>query len=104
MVGVLKPRAPSAGIGGSLEAQDFSRDVYVPIETRWLRVGDLVITMRSGSFQGERIALSQITLQAIDVAHVVETAEIIKATLTPHHPTLDYGITVYTIDAQDWGT
>ncbi len=94
VVGVLKPRAPSAGIGGSLDAQDFSRDVYVPIETLWLRVGDLVITMRSGSFQGEKIELSQITLQAIDVAHVVETAEIIKATLTPHHPALDYGITV----------
>ena len=94
VVGVLKPRAPSAGIGGSLEAQDFSRDVYVPIETLWLRVGDLVVTRRSGSFEGERVELSQITLQAVDVAHVVETAEIIKATLTPHHKTLDYGITV----------
>jgi putative ABC transport system permease protein len=94
VVGLLKPRAPSAGIGGSLEAQDYSRDVYIPIETLWLRVGDMVLTMRSGSFEGERVQLSQITLQAIDVAHVVETAEIIRATLTPHHPTPDYGITV----------
>jgi len=94
VVGLVKARAPTAGIGGSLEAQDFSRDVYVPIETLWLRVGDLVFTQRSGSFEGERVQLSQITLQAIDVKHVVETAEIIKATLAPHHPNGDFGITV----------
>ena len=94
VVGILKPRAPSAAIGGSLEAQDYSRDVYVPIETLWLRVGDLILTRRSGSFQGERVELSQITLQASDMAHVIETSEIIKATLAPHHPTVDYGITV----------
>lgn len=94
IVGVVKPHAPSAGIGGSLESQDFSRDVYVPIQTLWLRVGDLVLTMRSGSFEGERIELSQITLQAVDVAHVIETAEIIRATLEPHHPKVDFGITV----------
>jgi len=94
VVGLVKQRAPSAGIGGSLEAQDFSRDVYVPIETLWLRVGDLVFTRRSGSFEGERVQLSQITLQAVDVAHVLETAEIVKSTLAPHHPTADYGITI----------
>ena len=94
VAGILKSRAPSAAIGGSLEAQDYSRDVYVPIETLWLRIGNLVLTRRTGSFSGERVELSQITLQAADVAHVVETSEIIKATLAPHHPTLDYGITV----------
>ncbi|MBM4077298.1 MAG: FtsX-like permease family protein, partial [Planctomycetes bacterium] len=94
VVGVLKPRIASSGIGGSLEAQDFSRDVYVPIQTLWLRVGDLVLTRRSGSFQGESVELSQITLQAIDVPRVIETAEIVKATLAPHHPAVDYRITV----------
>ncbi|MBS0201926.1 MAG: ABC transporter permease [Planctomycetes bacterium] len=94
VVGILKPRAPSSGIGGSLAAQDYSRDIYVPIETLWLRVGDLVLTRRSGSFEGERVQLSQITLQVDKVAHVVETAEIIKATLLPHHPDTDFGITV----------
>ena len=94
IVGILKERAPSAAVGGSLSAQDYSRDIYVPIETLWLRVGDLVVTRRSGSFEGERVQLSQITLQVDEVAHVVETAEIIKATLAPHHPTVDYGITV----------
>ena len=94
IVGLLKPRAPSAGIGGSLEAQDYSRDVYVPIQTLWLRVGDLVLTMRNGGFEGERVQLSQITLQAVDVSHVVETADIIRETLLPHHPNSDFAITV----------
>ena len=31
VVGVMKPRAPSAGIGGSLAAESFSNDVYMPI-------------------------------------------------------------------------
>ena len=33
------------GIGGSLAAQDFSQDVYVPITTVWRRIGDLVVTI-----------------------------------------------------------
>jgi putative ABC transport system permease protein len=94
VVGILKPREPSAGIGGSLVAQDFSRDVYIPIETLWLRIGDMVITRRSGSFEGEVLQLSQITLQASEVSRVIETAEIVRSTLEAHHPQGDFGITV----------
>jgi putative ABC transport system permease protein len=43
VVGVLKYRTPTAAIGGSLEAQDFSSDVYIPISTMRQRVGDFVI-------------------------------------------------------------
>ena len=34
VVGVMKPRAPSAGIGGSLAAESFSNDVYMPDHAR----------------------------------------------------------------------
>ena len=97
VIGVVKERAPSAAIGGSLDSQDFSRDIYVPIQTLWSRVGDIVFTNRSGSWEGERVQLNQITLQAVDVAHVMETAEIIDATLAAQHPkkpSTDYGITI----------
>jgi putative ABC transport system permease protein len=94
VIGILKPRAPSAGIGGSLVAQDFSRDVYIPIETLWLRIGDMVITQRSSSFDGEILELSQITLQATEVSRVIETAEVVRATLEAHHSQADFGITV----------
>lgn len=94
VIGVLKHRNPSAGVGGSLDSQDFSRDIYVPIQTLWQRVGDIIITRRSGSNEFERVQLSQITLQAVEVSRVVETAEIIRSTLAAHHPNSDFGITV----------
>src|SRR4051794_6870300 len=37
IVGVTKERAQSAGVGGSLSAQDFNKDVYIPLNTCKLR-------------------------------------------------------------------
>ncbi len=48
VVGVLKPRTATAAVGGSLAAQDFSKDVYVPITTLRSRIGDSIVTRRSG--------------------------------------------------------
>jgi putative ABC transport system permease protein len=94
VVGIVKDRAPSAGIGGSLDSQDFSNDVYVPITTLWSRVGDVVVTRRSGSFEGEIVELSQITLRVDSVDSVLATAEIVKNTLAERHRKQDYGVTV----------
>ncbi|MGE0608859.1 MAG: ABC transporter permease, partial [Pirellulales bacterium] len=94
VVGVMKPRAPTSGIGGSFAAQDFSSDVYIPISTLWARIGDMVVTRRSGSFEGEILEVSQITLRVGKVAHVMETAEIVKNSLKRFHKADDYGLTV----------
>jgi putative ABC transport system permease protein len=94
VIGVTRERAPSAGIGGSLDSQDYSQDVYIPLSTLWLRIGDLVITLRNASLEREIIQLSQITLRVDNVEHVVPTAEIIKNTLADYHPSPDYGVTV----------
>lgn len=94
VVGVLKPRAPSAGIGGSLAAKDFSKDVYIPISTLWSRIGDQIVQFGSGSIQGEIVELSQITLRIDDVDNVMETSELVKMTLEKHHRLEDYGVTV----------
>jgi putative ABC transport system permease protein len=94
VVGIAQPRAPSAGIGGSLAAQDFASDVYIPISELWSRIGDSVITRRSGSFEGESLELNQITLRIKSVDKVLETAEVVKATLEPFHRDGDYGVTV----------
>jgi putative ABC transport system permease protein len=94
VIGVTEARAPSAGIGGSLDSQDYSNDVYIPISTLWLRIGDLVLTLRSASFAGEVVQLSQITLRVDDVRHVLPTAEIVKQTLAAYHKRADYGVTV----------
>ncbi|MDR1958471.1 MAG: ABC transporter permease [Planctomycetaceae bacterium] len=97
VIGVLKSKAPSAGIGGSLAAQDYSHDVYIPLETFWSRYGDLVISISGSSFEGEYVELSQITLQVDSQEHVMETAELVKMTLEQHHTKHnngDYGVTV----------
>ena len=75
VVGVMKSRAPSAGIGGSLTAQDFSNDVYIPITTLRNRIGDFVVSRRSGSFEGEIVELNQVTLRIDHVDHAVVLLE-----------------------------
>ncbi len=94
VVGVMKPRMPSSGIGGSLAGQDFANDVYIPISTLWNRIGDFIITRRSGSFEGEVVELSQVTLRIDSVKHVMQTADLIEETIKRHHRNEDYGITV----------
>ncbi len=94
VVGVMKSRAPSAGIGGSLTAQDFSNDVYIPITTLRNRIGDFVISRRSGSFEGEIVELNQVTLRIDHVDNVIETAKLVQATLDLYHPDKDVGVTV----------
>jgi len=91
---VLEPRDPSAGIGGSLAAQDFSKDVYIPISTLWRRIGDFVITSRSGTFEREIVELSQLTLRVDKIENVMATSEVIKQSIAPYHEIVDYGITV----------
>jgi putative ABC transport system permease protein len=94
VVGVMKERAASAGIGGSLAAQEFNNDVYIPVTTLWSRIGDMVVTVRSGSREGEIVEVSQITLRVDKVENVMETADLIKATLRRQHRDDDWSITV----------
>ncbi len=94
VIGVLKPRAASAGVGGSFAAQDFSKDVYIPITTLWFRIGDRVLTFGTGTFNGEIVELSQVTLRVNHVDNVMDTSEIVKNTLREKHKLEDYSITV----------
>lgn len=81
IVGVLKYRNPSAAVGGSLEAQDFGSDVYIPIETLRQQVGDTVVTRRGSSFSAETVELNQITLRIDSVERVRDTAVLVRKTL-----------------------
>lgn len=94
VVGVTKPRAPSAGIGGSLAAEDYSRDVYIPITTMWRRDGDMEITIKPGQFQRDLVEVSQITLQIAKQEHVLPTAAIVRDTIGRSHTMPDFGVTV----------
>lgn len=81
IVGILKYRAPTAAIGGSLEAQDFSSDVYIPISTLRQQIGDLVITRRGSQFSSDIVELNQITLRIQSAKLVRPTAELVRKTL-----------------------
>ena len=86
IVGVLKPRNATAAIGGSLAAQDFSKDVYIPITTMQQRYGDMEVKMASGSFSRKQFELSQITIRVKNVNDVPRTAELIQSTLKSKDP------------------
>jgi len=94
IIGVMRERASSSGTGGSLAAQDFNKDVYIPLNTCKLRFGERTIDSRSGSFSVEETQLSQITLQVGSTDEVRPTAPIIEAAVQKYHPRKDYEKTV----------
>ena len=91
VVGILKYRSPTAAIGGSLEAQDFDSDVYIPISTLRQQVGDFVFTRRGGSTTADIVEINQITLRIDSVKHVREIAELVRDALGVPPPTKNMG-------------
>ncbi len=85
VVGVLQHRNASAAVGGSLDSQDYSNDIYIPSKTLRRRIGDTVFTRRSGQFETEIMELNQITLQVSDVSQVRATAAMVESLLAPRH-------------------
>jgi putative ABC transport system permease protein len=94
VVGVTSYKAPSAGTGSSLAAQDFNKDVYVPLTTDRARFGDIIENQKQGSFSAERIQLSQITVTVDSMENVKRTSTALDSMLRQFHPKQDYAITV----------
>ncbi len=85
IVGIVEDRNPTAAIGGSMEAQDFANDVYMPISTVRQRIGDTIVVRRSGSREGQTIQLDQITLRVNGIENVQRTAELVEQVLKKNH-------------------
>jgi putative ABC transport system permease protein len=81
VIGVLEHRNPTASIGGSLEAQDFDHDAYIPLQTLNKQITDLVISRRGGSFSAELVELNQITLRVHSTDQVRDTADLVRFSL-----------------------
>jgi putative ABC transport system permease protein len=94
VVGVTEERASTAGIGGSLAAQEFNKDVYIPLNTCKLRFGERLMNSRAGSMEFEETQLSQVTLQVGTLAEVAPTAPIVDAAVKPYHPKKDVDLIV----------
>jgi putative ABC transport system permease protein len=94
IIGVMKPRSASAGIGGSLAAETFASDVYIPVTTLWRREGDMIVTMKPGSFQRDINQVTQITVQVNDRDAVLPTAEVVRNTIEYAHTMPDFTVVV----------
>ncbi|MCA9061011.1 MAG: ABC transporter permease, partial [Planctomycetaceae bacterium] len=94
IVGVTNYRLPTGGAGSSLSAEDYNRDVYVPLTTNRIRFGEMILYQSAGTMSFERIELSQITVQIDDRKHVEQAAKVISDTLAAYHPNEDYAVTI----------
>jgi putative ABC transport system permease protein len=94
IIGVTSYKAPSAGTGSSLSAQEFNRDVYIPISTDRVRFGETLIYEKSGSISAQKIELTQITVRVRHRDDVKPTSEVLDGLLAQFHPNKDYSVTV----------
>ena len=102
VVGVTAPRGATAAVGGSLSAQEFDKDIYIPIETFQARLGDTIVARTTGSFSAELVELNQVTLQVGDdeaaqtsaADRVLPIAEVVRETLARSHDQKDYAVVV----------
>ncbi len=94
VVGVMKKREAMGATGGSLEAQDFSDDVYIPLTTFWGRIGDWTFERSSGSRKSEVVEISQLTFQVHERNQVIPTGELIRQRMQDRHEEEDYAIIV----------
>jgi putative ABC transport system permease protein len=94
VVGVMKRRSPSAGIGGSLAAESFSDDVYIPITALWRREGDMIVSIKPGSFQRDINQVSQITVRVRYRDVVLPTADVVRNTIQYAHTLPDFAVVV----------
>jgi putative ABC transport system permease protein len=86
VVGVLKSKNATAAIGGSLDAQDFSLDIYIPYSTMQARMGDVEQKRSGGSFSMQSFELSQITIRVNSADEVPRTAQLVESTLRSRDP------------------
>jgi putative ABC transport system permease protein len=94
VVGVLKDRMPTGGSGGSQAAEDFNSDVYIPLQTCKVRFGERIMIRQSGSFSGEQVQLSQVTLTVKDMDSVRPAGEVVRELLERYHAKNDWALTV----------
>jgi len=92
VIGVMKPRGMMAAVGSSLEAQDFTDDVYAPLTTFWRRIGDWTMERSAGSRINQVIQISQVTFRVKDMNDVMKTSEAINAIMDARHDEEDFTI------------
>ena len=60
VVGVIAEKMSSAGSGSSLSAQDFNRDIYIPLTTDHKRIGKILFQIKDGNRKIEKLELQPV--------------------------------------------
>src|SRR5262249_31031553 len=94
VVGVIKDRTPRGTTSSGQSAEDFNKDVYIPIETCKVRFGARVRIVQGSSRTAEEVQLHQITLTVSDIEHVRTTGDIVRAQLERYHTKKDWKVSV----------
>jgi putative ABC transport system permease protein len=88
VVGVTEPKT-LAGLTEAGTNADLNRVVFIPFATDRLRFGREIVTLRAGSFQVEKIEISQVTVTVASTDDVRKTAAVIDSLLGQYHPRKD---------------
>jgi putative ABC transport system permease protein len=94
VVGVIKERTPRGGTASGQSAENFNRDVYIPIKTCRARFGEKVIIRQGGSRTAEQVQLHQITLTVNDIDKVRSTGDVVRNILERNHQKGDWEVQV----------
>jgi putative ABC transport system permease protein len=95
VIGVIRERMPTGGSGGSQAAEEFNRDVYIPLSTTVARFGKIISVRSSGSRINEQVEFNQVTITVTDIEKVRPVGEAIKAILEfEHGPKKDWVVTI----------
>ena len=87
-------RQSSAGIGASLAAQDFNKDVYIPLNTCRVRFGEKIVNPGQDRWRPRRPSSRRSPSRSASIDEVRPTVPIIKAAYEPCHPRKDVEMTV----------
>lgn len=87
IIGIVKPRGEIESVRGTTRSQDFSDNIYIPIETFWSRFGDSYSVGNNGGR-----AVSQITLRLKDKNDALATGQAVTQALQMTHQFDDYTV------------
>jgi putative ABC transport system permease protein len=94
VVGVIKSRTPRGTTAGGQAAEEFDKDVYIPIRTCQVRYGERVIIRTGGSRTAEQVQMHQITLTISDIDKVRSTGDVVEDLLKRYHVKKDWEVSV----------
>jgi putative ABC transport system permease protein len=94
VIGVIKERTPRGTSSHASTAEDYNKDVYIPINTCKVRFGRTVIIRQGGSRTGEQVEMHQITLTVADVDQVRSTGDLMRTLLERYHNKKDWEVSV----------